>query len=229
MAKTSDRELELDIRSVLLSTGHVEPLKIEVNGNKVEILCREIPDRGKMWLKDVWGLLHESAPTEIDLHLCKRYLLKNGSMVFGWHIGIESKNARNLKKDIDWFCAAMKRVLAGQTTMVPTTTTVVSQPSPSPTKPAGTVIDPNFADDMDVRREAATARTTASPRTPEYAPDPPVAATKPKMTMVEDGTMTDSSGKTMRVQVVEMPLPFVYTNDMNKPNEKGGGAKGGLK
>jgi hypothetical protein len=228
MAKTNAaRELQLELLSALMRTGQIDPVNVEIRGNKAEAMCREVPGRGQMWLKTVNGLLAEpTSEDQVPFHLCRRYVLKNGKMVFGWHIGIEANTAKGLKKEIDWFCTALTRVLSGQGTFVPAPAPAAPQPPPSSIKPAGTVIDPNFADDMDVRREAAMARTTASPRMPEYSPDPPSSAAKPRMTTIQSGTMVDSRNKTVPVIIQEMPLPFTYTDDMNKPNEKGRGAKG---
>ena len=185
----------------------LQPLEVENKGSRISIMCRQVPGQEKAWIGVVDGLLKQASVTDQSLHLCRRYVLKNGKMVFGWHIGVEAKTAKTLRKSVEAVCEFLE-------SQEPQSGTIPPPPAPElrKTDASDAVKDPNFANDMEVRRAAAQARTTASPRPQEAIPITiPEDAPKPALVKVARG-------------VEEMPLPFVYTNDMNRPTTKGKGA-----
>ena len=194
---------EMNLRSALLTTGLVQPVESKSKGGYLEVLCRQIPGQEKPWLRIVEDLLKTC--DDLDTHVCRRYLMKNGSMVFGWHIAISVKKASELG-------AAMERI-----------STVLASAAP--------VLNPTYAVTPAVpqvqqhRRPLAPGQhpqqQNAPPRPPGepgmYQEPPPGFV--PQMTVIRRGK--DQKGE---VLIREMPLPHIY-HDLNEPNAKGKGAK----
>jgi hypothetical protein len=83
----------LELKSALLMTGLVQPVSSETEVRKISVLCRQVPGQESAWLKVVHKLLEKAEETSIDLLVCRRYLLKDGRMVFGWYLEIHGKKA----------------------------------------------------------------------------------------------------------------------------------------
>ena len=87
-------ELALDLKSALLGTGLIQPITSKVAKGKLEVLGRQVPGQQAAWLKVV-----ETLVTSVKspwLHVCRRYLEKDGRMVFGWHLGVDAPNQKVL-------------------------------------------------------------------------------------------------------------------------------------
>ncbi len=90
---------EVELRELLLMTGCVQPVNVgSVKGSRVFALCREVKGQAKAWLANVEKLLRIAEDNNIPLHLCRRYVLKDRNMVFGWHLDIEAKSAPELMR-----------------------------------------------------------------------------------------------------------------------------------
>ena len=80
----------MKLQSALLSTGLVQPVLEKAKGGYLEILCRQIPGQEKAWLQIVEAMLvYANGSDSFEFHVCRRYVMKNGGMVFGWHISID--------------------------------------------------------------------------------------------------------------------------------------------
>lgn len=85
---------ELSLKSALLSTGLVQPVESTGKGGQVSVLCRQVPGQDKPWLQVARELLITAGEASCELHLCRRYLVKDGQMVFGWHISFSTKGTK---------------------------------------------------------------------------------------------------------------------------------------
>lgn len=88
----------------LNETGMVEVITSDHKGTKLSVLCRQKPNTDKDWLKLVNNLLVNTEKLKTETHICRRYLLKNGKMVYGWHISFTGKS---LSKDLKMVLAAL--------------------------------------------------------------------------------------------------------------------------
>jgi hypothetical protein len=224
---------ELELQGMLLSTGLVQPIRVETEVGRLSALCRMVPGREPEWLKAVEQLLQAATAQGIVLHICKQFVLKSDQMVAGWYVAIEEKSVRRQKAAID----VLGPVLASLTPELGSEPTVrvpvaqIARPVPQETPLEEPLPEeeeeeavPDTAD-LRERRRAYQAKTTAPPRAPAPAADlptmDPAAAGK---RIVQRGMAVDSKGKSRQVIIEEMPLPGVFSDDMNKPNEKGRGA-----
>lgn len=97
---------EFTLKNALLNTGVVQPVESSSTSKSVSVLCRSVPGQDPAWVKAMESIL-QSNPT---VHLCKKFVMKNGSMVFGWHIFIESKSAKTLEQDVHSVCEILSNV-----------------------------------------------------------------------------------------------------------------------
>lgn len=203
-AKTS-----LILQSALMATGLVQPVSEKVKGGYLEVLNRQVPGQEKGWLQAVDKLLvlSETLPAA-ELHICRRYVRKNGQMVFGWHISIDCKSAKALQEVV----GEVARVLGE---FRPT----LEEPPPRP-EPA-VVAQPAH------RQPLAPGRHPSPQMPPPRPPNEPGTVIgseppnfRPAVRVVQN--TRDGEGKVHIVE--EMPLPHVYS-EMNRPNSKGKGAK----
>lgn len=212
---------ELEMREILLTTGQVQPIKVESKGGHVSAVCRQLPGQEKAWLKSVDAMLHLGIEHNIPFHICRQYFLKDGKMVYGWHVSIEAKSAKDLDAHLGLF-----RDLASSFEM--DLTPVGPPPPTSPPAEPDSDPDPVLAKDAASRQAAYQARTSAAPRpaapVDRALPEAP-ADYNPNPRVVYRGSAKDSKNRIVPVIIEEFSLPHVFTNDMNKPNEKGRGAK----
>ncbi len=207
---------ELAIQSILINTGLVQPIKCKSKGKLLEVLCRQLPGQERAWLAVVRDLLELASEKDFELHICRRYVLKNKKLAFGWNIGIESKTLKLLPEVIDSISVNLeesKPDLDGYQTHAPQKQKVPSPP---------------------VQATPQSAQQHHRPLPPGKHPPPRVTTRKSaegeptrilkhneKFNVAQDTIGAD--GK--RTTVLEMPLPHV-TQDLNKPDHEGGrGAK----
>lgn len=221
---------ELELKSLLLSTGMVQPLRSVSRGGNMSVLCRLVPGQEAAWLRTIEFLLKAAADLGIPLHLCKQFVLKDGHMVAGWHVGIEERGTAHLTAALTTLApvfAAVLPELGPPSRVEPAPVQAAAVPAPpSPDADLEDEEQPMSADLLE-RRKAYQAKTIAPPRPPapvSYETPRADPATAGKR-VVQRGMTVDSSGKSMSVIIEEMPLPHVFHGDMNKPNEKGRGAK----
>ena len=253
---------ELELRELLLMTGCVQPVKVDSKGNRVFALCREVHGQAKAWLANVEKLLHIAEDNDIPLHLCRQYVLKNGQMVFGWHVAIDAKSAEDLKRCLGIIRLAMDTLgpdLGPAEELVIAAPDGASKAVPPPAAPklkaaapeaqesaqeaAGEPADdeedleaplpeevrpkltPAQQKELAERRQRYLQRTSAPPRAPDPAVDPPEPAVDYTPQVVFRGRAKDAKNRMVPVVIEEMQLPHVFVPDMNVPNEKGRGAK----
>jgi hypothetical protein len=200
---------ELNLRSALLGTGLVQPVDSALTRSgkrsSLEVLCRQIPGQEAPWLKIVDGLLEAFESAKVSLHLCRRYLRKNGRMAFGWHLelsGSMSEIKSGVRDAIEVLALAR-----------PTLDTPMARPRAA--RPAAAVREPDLG-------EEAPGEDLG----PVRAPGPPAKVQAPPPGFVPRLRVTrnDVDEETGRPFVVEeMALPHVY-REMNKPTEGGRGA-----
>lgn len=180
---------ELDLKSALISTGLVLPVESEGRGGHVSILCRQVPGQDRGWLQVVKEMLIAAeVGVAVDVHICRRYLVKSGQMVFGWHLGFEAKSQKEAQ-------ALVSRL-----------TKVLEKAKPTLEQAEETV---ERAVRTQLPETARRGRRVADP-------DPEPLHVGPQQVrgvqVVEQGR--DAKGKPWTVQ--EMPLPHV-TRDLNAP------------
>lgn len=216
------QKTELELREILLTTGLVQPVKVESRGGKVSALCREVPGQGQAWLRVVAQVLSLADGAGFSFHMCRRYTWRDGALVFGWYVGIDAKSAADATRHIEWLREAVRGVEPDLSPVSPPTQGVQSAQAP---RGGPEVVDPAFAHDLEVRKAKFESRTTAGPRPPDATnPDPPQVE-PPVLKVIQKGTTKDQKNRTVQVTVEEFPLPHVFTDDMNKPTDKDKGAK----
>lgn len=113
MRKSNLEVMDLELRSALLGTGLVQPVdsKVHPAGAKatssIQILSRQVPGQEAAWLEVVDQLLALEETLPVSLHVCRRYLRKNGKMVYGWHLGLSGTMS-----ELEALSAAIVPVLA---------------------------------------------------------------------------------------------------------------------
>jgi hypothetical protein len=201
-------KITMQLQSALIATGLVQPVSEKARGGYVEILCRQVPGQERPWLQVVDKLLMLAQETGQEFHICRRYVLKNGQMVFGWHLAFECKNVKTLQSVVD---SVVKNVL--------------EQSRPSLHEPEPARQEPAVVSQAASRAPLAPGRHPANRAAVPRAPGEPgtVVGTPPAtvgLTVVQN--FRDEHGKVTIVE--EMALPHVY-EEMNRPNSKGRGAK----
>lgn len=99
---------KLSLESALVSTGMVQPVDGKVKGGHLEVLCRQVPGQESGWVGVVDQLLGLSVEG-VELHLCRRYLHKDGQMVFGWHVQVDCASGRALAAAVDVLVATLNQ------------------------------------------------------------------------------------------------------------------------
>ena len=194
---------EIELHSALLSTGLVQPVEAESKGGSVSILCRQVPGQEREWLEALARMLAVAEENKIKVHLCRRYILRDGQMVFGWHIQVEASSAKALKTAVEPIAAVLKS----------------ARPRLTPQEP---IAVPPPLSSRAVRARIPAPGTTAHGRSPnspaqvQEAPD----NFHPTLRTVRDDV--DDDGKRHIEQ--EFPIPHVY-KELNAPNDKQRGAK----
>lgn len=231
-------EAELDLREILLVTGLVQPVKVTQKYLTLSALCREVPGQYQAWLKVVETILRESAGTGIEFHLCRQFIWKDGQMVYGWHVSVEAPDEVQLSLHITWLRELLKDVQPDLTpAAVPEPAAAPQAAAPAPAAPHASQEDEELLEDEDepqgppsaelaARRADFRKHTNATPRMADIVPAglPLPPQVKPQLRVVEKGMAKDQKNRMVPVIVEEFPLPHVFTDDMNKPNEKGRGA-----
>lgn len=206
----------MKLQSALISTGLVQPVSEESKGGYLEVLCRQIPGQEKAWLRVVESLLVYSERSDsFKFHICRRYVMKNGQMVFGWHISIDCKNTKTLDRTVDVMVAEVLEEVRAS----------LAEPAaePPPQHPQAQPQAVRAAPRQPLAPGQHPPTRVPPPRPPN---DPgtvvgtPPANFAPAVRVVQN--TRDERGKVTIVE--EMALPHVYS-ELNVPNSKGKGAK----
>jgi hypothetical protein len=183
------------LQGALMASGLLQPLSVTGRGGRLEALCRQVPGQEKSWLEAVHRILFKLGEAKTDIIIARRYLLKDGKMVFGWFLQLDLKTAKQVQEAVQAIQEALEA------------TTLVEAPAPTQPLPRPP---------QKLASEVAKM-TTATPRAPEYSPDPvPPTGYQPQVKL---GRM----GPDGKREVLEMPLPHVY-GELNKPKQ--GSTKG---
>lgn len=188
----------LDLKSALLSTGLVLPVDSHAYRGHLDVMCRQIPGQEKPWLEVITQLLEVSEAKGLNYHVCRRYIRKDGKLVFGWHIQIEADKA-GMKEAVESACKVM--ALAKPSLVAPPPPRDIQMPQP-------------------YRRAAAPGqhpqKLAAVPRSPgsqAFVPEAPPGYEFKETTLVDE---LDADGK-RHVETL-VPLPHVY-GDLNTPSK----------
>ncbi|TXH09032.1 MAG: hypothetical protein E6R04_09125 [Spirochaetes bacterium] len=104
------KKTEEQVSESLKGTGMVVPVSSDRVWSGWDFLCRLVPGQEKNWLKVVNSLLKwADSRGNTDLFIARRYLLKDGSMVFGWYIRLQTKNAKDLKTASEEVCQLLSK------------------------------------------------------------------------------------------------------------------------
>lgn len=77
-----------DLSEVFNNTGMVTVFSTDFKRGTQSYVLRQNAGHDAKWLVLIEKLLNVGEAQKLNLHICRRYLLKNGKMVFGWHVGI---------------------------------------------------------------------------------------------------------------------------------------------
>jgi hypothetical protein len=222
---------ELELRELLLMTGCLQPMRVDAKGGHLSALCRELKGRAAQWLQRVDHLLRLGEEHDIPLHLCRKYVLKDGKMVFGWHVGIEAKNAGDLLR-----CLSLIRAEFEKGEMEGTPLAESLDQSPPEEASVAAPASKQFSDKEKAdRAENYRKHTQGVPRMAENIQADPVPPPGYEFSLrvVEAGSARNRKGQMEPVEVIEFPLPHVFGNDMNvsekvpgSPIGRGRGASG---
>lgn len=199
------KQLELDLRSGLLGTGLVQPVQYGSGKGTARTtiwaLCRLVRGQERAWLELAQELLAYCEGTGVDLHLCRRFLLKDGQMVSGWHLELMAP-AKTLKKAFPGFLATLQSAAPELGADAPPTyVDPPRQPAARPQEPP----------------RPGQRMGTPIPPGPPARVDPAPPGFMPTLKVIKDEV--DDNGK--RTIVEEMPLPHVY-REMNRPAHRDG-------
>lgn len=86
MAKTTNKDA---VGGYIASMGMLQIVKAEVKKTSANYLCRIIPGKERTWLDLMGSLLQVFEKSDCEIHLCRKYVLKNGKMVYAWNIGFK--------------------------------------------------------------------------------------------------------------------------------------------
>ena len=187
---------------VLYNTGVLLPVSTESKGGKVSSMCRLVQGKDKEWPPLAEKILKAVDALGAEAHVCRRYVLKDGSMVYGIHVSVEAKSAKQLK--------------AALTSMQTSVGSIDAGAKAEPGAPKVTEKYPAMSYAEYRKYTSATPRALTDPA--KIDPPPPgfVYQSKRVQTSVgENGKMTI---------VDEIPIPNIH-HEMNIPNSKGRGAR----
>jgi hypothetical protein len=201
-----------ELQGALMMTGLVQPVSSNQKGGWLEVLCRQIPGQERPWLAAVEALLEVAEVHGLSdaLILARRYLRRDGRMVFGWYLSLGLKNTKELAAA----SAHLIRTLEG------------FRPSLSADQPSANKADRAKAAGPPIpvphRPEPAAVRamTNATARPPSDGKDPVPPNGRAQR------AITTKAGSDGRAEVLEIPLPHTY-GELNKP--KDGSTKGARK
>lgn len=225
MSKVTLEHLELQLKSALLGTGLVQPVESGLDrwrgGGEVEVLCRQVPGQEAPWMRVVDQVLALTEAAPMSLHLCRRYLRKNGRMVFGWHVAMSGKMSE-LKSVVEAVVSVLVEARPQLDAAAPARRARQAQPAPhqDDEEPEEAREDPNRFTPPHTpgQRPPPTAPVPRAPGPPANGVHPP-AGFVPSIRVVKNEV--DEEGNRHIEEI--MPLPHVY-HEMNKPTAGGRGA-----
>lgn len=114
------KNVEELLRTALLETGMVYPLSSERVFAGCTFLCRQVPGQEAAWIQTVDRLLRwETEQTDkTNLFIARRYLLKEGKMVFGWFLKFSGPNRKSIVAAAERLVEVLKRPTAVAPTQI---------------------------------------------------------------------------------------------------------------
>lgn len=186
---------------ILYNTGVLLPISTTSKGSRVEAMCRTKTGMDKDWPPLAERILNACDSLGLDSHVCRRYVTKGGSLVYGIHVEVGSTNAK-----------ALRASLGNLEEAIGAAATEKARPA-TQTTPAVPVMSYK-----EYKKE-----TKATPRAPMPG--------ELKDIKIPDGFQYQSkrvaSGQSANgtlLTIDEIPLPNIH-HEMNIPNAKGRGAK----
>lgn len=130
------QKTEVNLQIALSTTGILQPLSMKSKGGSIEAMCRLNPGSEKSWVPLAEKLMRKCQALGVaDAHICRRYVLKDGAMVFGIHVGLSMGTA----KELDTVVGKLKDDLAGSVSedaVKPAVASVQVKAQPQPVGPA---------------------------------------------------------------------------------------------
>lgn len=226
MAKPNHME---DLREALLATGLVLPLKSTTKGSTYSFLCRST-GQDRNWVQAVEAILNAfDGRNDVELHLGRQYVLKNGKMAAGWFISFTC--SKQLLPEVVGVFKTTLESLEFEEEPEPEE----GEEEEQPRRQARGYQSPYR--EMDPRLHAQIAgvqgarefrgRTTSPPRAMEREPELEVDPTRDvRLKVTMDRIKTRPDGKKVRVIHQTIPLPHVY-KEINTEKANGMGVLGG--
>lgn len=90
------QKIEAMVQSALFSTLLVQPVTIVSKGKNLNIVCRQLLGQEKPWLEVVAKLLKWAMTATVDIHICKRFILKEENLAYHWGIDIVFKETKTI-------------------------------------------------------------------------------------------------------------------------------------
>lgn len=216
-------KVEMILQDALMTTGVVVPRQTSSKGGRVDVLCRPVPGSDRPLMAMVDQLLAGAEKAGVPVHVCKKFVRKDGKMVFGWNFSVESKTVKELADAV----AKVKAVLdAVELAIIPKEDApeqLAQEPEAAPAQPGP---KSEYKTDQQVARSLGITIDSQAGRLGRLAPTKSTTQYKvgekvsgPRISLVQTGQDTDGRP----IMVAEMPLPHV-TRELNVPNEKGKGA-----
>jgi hypothetical protein len=203
---------ELNLKSAILSTSLLQPIDSKSKGRYLEVICRQIPGQEKPWLSILLKMLTKAADSDFSLHVCRRYVVKDRKLAFGWNLSIDAKSTKKLDEAVDILC----KILA-EAKPVLTLDEVRNEPTPQNNRH---ISPPKFNQGRPGpklgNKRLPLPRASGMASQVQEAP----SGFQPEIKLVSE--KVDDKGRS--TQVFEMPLPHTY-HELNKPNAKGRGAR----
>jgi hypothetical protein len=214
--------LELELKSALLGTGLVQPVESVIRGGgrraEIEVLSRQTPGSEAVWLRVVDRMLAVQETLPVSIHVCRRYVRKNGKLVFGWNIGVSGSMA-----EIE---ASVRAILPLLLEVRPELEVPIGATSVRTLLGQAPVADES--EEASGSAQEPAPRTHSQPLAPGQHPPPREALPRPPGAAASG--VTPPQGFTPTIRVVrnevdekgqirieeEMPLPHVY-RQMNRP------------
>lgn len=202
--------LSLQLRTALMMTGLLQPISSGDTPKNFWVLCRLVPGQETAWLKVVESILitleaDADWADKPDVILARRYVAKDGKMVFGWYISVIAKSAKDLEKVVLFLQRHLEDAKPSLTSVEPPAEKATSE------APRHRALAPGQHPKQRPADARAASEALSNPEPPENF--------NPGLRIVKKSF--DSSGRLETVE--EMPLPHVY-KELNTPNEKGKGA-----
>jgi hypothetical protein len=205
--KAETEKAKFELQSALLGTGLVQPVSVWAEKGTIEILCRQVPGQEKGWIRVVEELLKATDGSSVgEIHLCRRYVMRDRKMVFGWHFGITMPDAKALVSIVETVMTILAKAK-------PSLDAPAEEPGEQPAQKPATRSGRALAPGQHPPRRAPQPRPPGEPAV--LGPKPPGRV---EGIRVVRRTVNEKTG----AQVIEeeMPLPHVY-RDLNEPTRPG--------